>query len=176
VSGIVLAIDATWDGKYVDFDTEGVQILLDDGGDALKVSVDAPFHGDPAPAAPPGPTDGLWDHEVVEVFIAGFGAGYTEIELGPHGHHLVLRLRGVRDVIARCIPIAYSAKVRGDRWEGEALIPHALLPPGPHRVNAYAIHGVGAQRRYLALAEVPGDKPDFHQPHRFAAIDLPGLP
>lgn len=174
MSGIVLAIDATWDGRYVDFDTEGVQILLEDAGDALKVSVDAPFHGDPAPPGPPGPTDGLWEHEVVELFIAGFGAGYLEVELGPHGHHLVLRLSGVRQVADKLLPMRYTARIRGDRWEGEAYIPHAWIPPGPHRINAYAIHGT-AERRYLALAEVPGEKPDFHQPDRFAAIDLPGL-
>jgi hypothetical protein len=174
MSGLVLAIDATWDGRYVDFDAEGVQLLLEDAGGSLKISVDAPYFGDPPPPGPPGPTDGLWNHEVVELFIAGAGPEYTEIELGPHGHHLVLRLRGVRDVAESRLPIAYAAKVRGGRWEGEAVVPHALLPPGPHRVNAYAIRGT-TDRRYLAMAEVPGEKPDFHQPDRFAVLALPGL-
>ena len=174
MSGLVLAIDATWDGQYIDFDTEGVQLLLEDAGGALKISVDAPYFGDPPPSSAPGPTDGLWNHEVVELFIAGPGSEYTEIELGPHGHHLVLRLRGVRDVAEALLPIPYTAKIRGGRWEGEALVPHTLLPAGPHRINAYAIHGT-TERRYLAMAEVPGDKPDFHQPHRFAALSLPGL-
>ena len=60
--------------------------------DFLQLDLRAPFHGDPAPALPPGPCWGLWDYEVVELFIVGKSDAYTEIELGPHGHHLVLKL------------------------------------------------------------------------------------
>ena len=38
--------------------------------------------------------------------------------------------------------------------------------------NAFAIHGVGPQRRYLACTPVPGPQPDFHRLEVFPAVDL----
>lgn len=177
MSGYVLEIDATWDGQMARPD-EAVQLCVEIDGDDLVIDVDAPFHGDPPPAAPPGATDGLWNHEVVELFVASeVGPKYLEIELGPHGHHLVLQLDGIRTVVARGLAIAFTSRIAGDRWTGQARVPRAWLPPSPHRVNAYAIHGEGEARRYLALAAVPGEKPDFHQPAHFVALSLdPTLP
>lgn len=174
MSGWVIEIDATWDGAPC-APGEAVQLLIEVDGEDLVLTIDAPFHDDPAPAGPPGPTDGLWNHEVVELFVVAEGSApprYLEVELGPHGHHLGLQLVGVRTVVERGLPIRYTARVAGDRWTGEARLPRAWLPPPPHRVNAYAIHGTGDARRYLALATVPGDRPDFHQPDHFVALTL----
>ncbi len=52
-------------------------------------------------------------------------------------------------------------------------MPRSWLPPGPHRVNAYAIHGVGAARRYLAWAPSEGEGPDFHRLEAFRPAVLP---
>ena len=166
-----LAIDRTWDGQHIG-DDEAVELRLSQRGDTLRVEVDAPFHGDPPPPGPPGPTWALWEHEVVELFLLGPDGRYTEIELGPGGHHLVLQLHGVRNIIARELPISFSARVSGDRWTGLALIPWALLPEGALRANATAIHGQGTARRYLAWAPMPGDKPDFHRLEYFQDIHL----
>jgi hypothetical protein len=46
------------------------------------------------------------------------------------------------------------------------------LPPGLGRVNAYAIHGQGANRRYLAAYSVGGTAPDFHRLDRFVPLTL----
>jgi len=161
-----LLVHRTWDGAPApDADRVTLEVALT--ATALRLVVDAPFHGDPPPAAPPGPTDRLWEHEVVELFVLGPGERYTEIELGPHGHHLVLQLEGRRNTVATGLPIDFAATLDGARWRGEALVPRALLPPGPHRINAYAIHGLGAGRRYLAMTPVPGAQPDFHRLDRF---------
>lgn len=141
-------------------------------GAQLAIHVDAPLHGDPAPAGPPGPTWMLWEHEVVELFVLGAGGAYTEIEIGPHGHHLVLQLDGVRSIAARELPLSLTVDTRDGRWRATAALDAALLPAGPHRVNAYAIHGVGDARRYLAWAPVPGDGPDFHRLEHFRPVDL----
>lgn len=134
----------------------------------LRITVDAPYHGDPPPAGPPGPTDGLWDFEVVELFVVGAADDegrprYTEIELSPHGHHLVLELAGERNIVRRLLPLEYRAVVDGKRWSGEAILEGRFLPPPPYRGNAFAIHGRGAGRRYLAATPVPGERPDFHR-------------
>ncbi len=164
-----LVVGSTWDGDPVGPD-EAAHLRLRRESDVLTVEVEAPFHGDPAPPSAPGPHVGLWEHEVVELFVAGSGAAYLEVELGPHGHHLVLRLADVRRVAEHSLPLDYRAERSGARWRGTARVPAAWLPPGPLRGNAYAIHGVGAARRYLAAHAVPGAAPDFHQPKRFAPL------
>ena len=169
---VALAIASTWDGLAVGPD-EAADLSIAADGDGLLIEVRAPFHGDPAPAGPPGPTPALWEHEVVELFVLGPDDRYTEIELGPHGHHLVLRLAGRRNPVAQGLPLAYTAAVDGDRWRGQARVQRALLPPGPHRVTAYANHGVGPARRSLAWTPVPGLAPDFHRLDCFPVVALP---
>ena len=166
-----LAIASLWSGEPCR-EGERVAVTLTRVPDgSVLLSIDAPFHGDPPPAGEPGPTWGLWEHEVVEVFIAGpegEDRPYTEIELGPHGHHLVLQLRGIREVHRTRLPLSYLCGRRGARWRGVALLDPDLLPE-PVAYNAYAIHGTGPDRRYLAAHPVPGDAPDFQRLDCFAA-------
>lgn len=180
-----LRIGQTWDGVPVG-DDEAVALTLSLDGDALVVDVDAPYHGDPPPDGPPGPRWGLWEHEAVELFVAGPDAcasppAYTEIELGPHGHHLVLQLVGVRSPVAKELPIELVAKVLDGRWTARARVPLALLPVGAPEsdaplagaawsINATAVHGPPDARRYLTWAPLGGPKPDFHQLARFRPV------
>lgn len=180
-------IGRTWDGLSIPSDDLTVVTLVpsaDHGG--LEIEVDACFRDDPPPDAPPGPTPRLWTHEVVELFVAGGAGGvadadepdrppYTEIELGPHGHYLVLRFRGARRPLAEVdetLAIDYRSAVDGRRWRGRAVVPLDLLPPAPHRAAAFAIHGPAADRRHLAAHPLPGAAPDFHRPELFRPIDL----
>ena len=181
----LLRIAHTWDGHPLTAE-EIVVMRARATATHLLLEVDAPSHGDPPPAGPPGPTDGLWNFEVGEFFVVEAAsvepglppaaARYTEIELGPHGHHLVLRLEGVRRAVEKELAIDYTATVDGDRWRGAARIDRRLLPIGPYRVNAFAIHGAGAWRRFLAAtptsgASRPGAAPDFHRPWCFPRMD-----
>ena len=173
-------IAQTWDGRPL---PEGKQatVMLSRDEDGLVVLVDAPFHDDPPPPGPAGATDGLWNHEVVELFIAQAPSGdgpwrYTEIELSPHGHFLVLKLEGVRNVVERGLPLDFTAAISEERWQGRARLPRALLPPPPHLVNAFALHGHGPGRRFLVHAPLPchlrGSAPDFHRPEGFVNLEL----
>jgi hypothetical protein len=167
-----LSIDRLWNGQAA-MAHEIVHMELRPGPTGVEVAVEAPFHGDPGPPAPPGVLDGLWEHEVVELFLLGDGDRYLEVELGPHGHHLVLELHGRRQPTRRGLPLEFEVgRDEAGRWSGLARLPWTYLPAGALRANAYAIHGVGAERRYLAWAPVPGDGPDFHRLEHFRPLSL----
>ncbi|MFT7517904.1 MAG: hypothetical protein ACI9MC_000028 [Kiritimatiellia bacterium] len=168
---LVLAVD--WNGAKARTD-ERVTVILELDSDFLCVRVRATHFADPLPAGPVGPTWRLWEYEVVEVFIAGQGdpAPYLEVELGPAGHYLVLWLEGRRNVVRHSLIFEYNASISAGVWSGCARIPWAWLPPGPHTLNAYCIHGVGPARRHLAWSPVPGEAPDFHRLECFRAVDL----
>ncbi len=168
-----LTIARTWNDEPVRPE-EAVAVVLSVDDDELRVTVDAPFHGDPAPTSPAGSTDRLWEHEVVEIFLLGEEDRYLELELGPHGHFLLLSLHGERRAVESGLPVRYDATIAGSRWQGEARLQAALLPPGLDRLNAFAIHGQGADRRYLAWRPTLGEQPDFHHLASFGRL-VPGL-
>jgi hypothetical protein len=162
-------VRSSWDGAPLP-DADVVTVELGWEAASLAVAVDAPFYGDPAPSGPPGPTERLWEHEVVELFLLERPDHYLELELGPHGHHLALELCGAREVVRAAMPIDYQAHIANGRWTGHARIAREMVPPLADRANAYAIHGQGARRRYSACFPVPGATPDFHRLEHFRAI------
>lgn len=179
LSPLRLIVASTWDGAPIP-PREQARVSLWMNDASLHIEVDAPFHDDPPPPGSPGPCDELWTHEVVELFVVGEASEdvaprYTEIELSPHGHHLALELIGVRQVARAKLPLEYRASIAAarDRWRGRARLDRTLLPPPPHRLNACAIHGQGAARRYLAVAPVPGPTPDFHRLDGFPPATIP---
>ena len=111
-----LEISQTWQGSPVP-KADTIRLELGVSGAHLTIDVDAPFYGDPRPSGPPGPTDGLWNYEVVEIFIAGVGPEYLEIELGPHGHHLVLQLADADDALFDPLPLPSHV----DDWAPQGL-------------------------------------------------------
>ena len=164
-------IASTWDGERIP-ESERARVTLAVGAGRVEIDLDAPFHGDPAPAAPVGRLDGLWDHEVVELFLLGADERYLELEFGPHGHWLGLVLDGVRAREGFVEDLQFDASVARGRWHGRAVMPDRWLPEGLRAANAYSIHGQGEARRYLAAAPVPGPVPDFHRLEAFPALVL----
>lgn len=166
-----LNITRTWDDKsLIDDERASISCQLDARG--LKINVNASFHNDAAPDTLPGPTDYLWEYEVVELFLLGEDNHYLEVEFGPHGHYLILLLEGIRNrkEMPSLLRMPYETKITGKQWSAFAHLPLALLPPNLTRINAYAMHGQGRTRRYLAAFPVPGPTPDFHQLQFFHPI------
>lgn len=170
-TNVQLSLSQTWDGRPL-APMDQVQIQLSWQQGALLICVDAPFYQDPKPKQAVGPTWGLWEYEVVEVFLVGENDQYTEVELSPHGHHLLLRLEGCRNIVAQELPLDFQADIVGDRWRGKAMVKAKDLPHRIQRLNAYAIHGVGPQRIYAAWTPVPGPDPDFHRLNCFPEVGL----
>uniref|UniRef100_A0A8C1EYS6 Chromosome 4 open reading frame 33 n=2 Tax=Cyprinus carpio TaxID=7962 RepID=A0A8C1EYS6_CYPCA len=161
-------IKHTWDSLPVDHEPDG-----------LLMQVTAPFFNHPpAPAGPPGePFPGLWDYEVVESFFLNNNTEqYLEVEVCPHGQHLILLLNGKHN-----LPLLFKANIEDNKWKGEALLPWRYFPQGINKMNSYAIHGSGAGRTYEALYPVPredlqeGQGPDFHQLEYFQDFTLQSI-
>ena len=121
--------------------------------------------------------------QVLELFITGapvHSSGveklpYLEIEWGPAGHFLALKLlgaRGLHDEMPHA-DLQYQCTCSGGIWRGTLEIPSRYIPPGPHTYNFYWIHGVGAERRYLSAVPVSGSQPDFHRLEFFAQLPVP---
>lgn len=144
----------------------------------LHIQVRAPYYDDPSinDTVPVGSMDKLWEFEVVEVFLLGSDEHYLEIEFGPKGQYLLLQLHGYRNVVKYPLYIDdYSAKIDGKEWSGSYIIPSKYIPADLFKFNAYAIHGTGDARQYLALFPTPFGKfkdPDFHRLEYFQKFEL----
>ncbi len=172
---VTSTIYSTWDDDLILL-TEAVHFSITYDEEALLIHVDAPFHDDPPPPVPQGSTDELWNYEVVEFFFAEEGkdpseARYTEIECSPHGHYLVLQFEGERQLVRSHLPLEFFAMIQGGNWQGMLKVPYAILPPPPYRFNVFAIHGVGENRRYLALYPTLGEAPNFHRLAYFRPLE-----
>ena len=162
-----IRVGGTWWGQPL-AEREVVELWLRPGAGGLQGRFEAPWTGDPPPSGPAGPCPGLWNFEVVELFLLGTDQRYLEVEMGPHGHHLLLELHGRRNVVRQGMSMRYEARLEGDRWAGQFEIPVSLLPRGLQGYNAYAIRGVGETRRYCAAHPLGGERPDFHRLDDFA--------
>ncbi|NWS73450.1 CD033 protein, partial [Crotophaga sulcirostris] len=176
------AIKHTWDGLPVSH--EPVTIVLKADSTGLIMEVNAPFFNDPpAPPGEPGkPFSRLWDYEVVETFFLNDRTEqYLEVELCPHGQHLLLLLSGRRRVWKEELALEFEVTKMKNKWEGKAHLPWNYFPPFTTGFNAFAIHGSGEERKYEALYPVPrpelqeGQKPDFHRLEYFKDLNLKAL-
>ena len=164
-----LIVDKEWNSKKAGIG-EKVSFTIERNALELELQVNANFHNDPAPIAPVGEVDGLWQYEVVELFLLCSNGHYLEIELGPHGHYLIYYLSGIREVTRTLSPVSCRCTISGSKWSGTLKLSLEDSIQEFTHVNAYAIHGQGMDRRYLAAYPLPGLLPDFHQPEHFHPI------
>ncbi|XP_068699499.1 uncharacterized protein [Montipora foliosa] len=171
------AIRTEWNGAPIDHAPITFQISAQDSS-FVQIHVSGPFFDDPgSPPCPVGSAcDGLWDYEVAEVFFLGKKEKYLEIELSPHGQHLLIMLNGARKKFMDKVHIEYSAIIdrENNSWTGTAKIPIDYFPPDVSKINAYAIHGSGVNRRYESLYPASSDvsNPDFHRLEFFKPFDF----
>jgi|GEM_PF-975399 len=115
--------------------------------------------------------DGLWEYDVVEVFLVGADGKYLEVELGAGGHWLVLGFDGVRqrsNDYATFHPDHRNSSAVAGTWQSIITIPWEMVPQPLTRLNAYAIF----DGKFLAMSPVPGAEPDFHQPDTFPEVEI----
>ncbi|GAB1601412.1 UPF0462 protein C4orf33 homolog isoform X3 [Argonauta hians] len=173
-------INKKWNGGCVP-ESETVNVRLEGIGSWLRLEFESPFYDDPKP--PNGiygqPHHELFNYEVVESFFLNDNNQYLEVELGPHGQHLVLMLNGYRNMVTQQLPLQIITEIKNSRWRGVAYIPEDYFPPNITKFNSYAIHGTGENKTYLSLYPTPEGQypnPDFHRLGYFENIDFSILP
>ena len=183
--GLFYEIQHSWDGKKIE-DHEPTKISMrwhfqrmmgKPHKRVIRVKIQAPLLDDPDPPNEmAGICPGLWDFECVELFFANSRGHYTEIEVGPHGHWLVLLHNGYRQCFNKGeeLQLEVVNEWKGAEWHCMLEIPLAYLPGNVSKFNAYGLHGSGEDRHYEALYAVTDGsikEPDFHNLHFFGRID-----
>lgn len=189
-----LTIAKTWDGKPAVAAPYKVSFSINAMTGDVVVNIDAPYFDDPRPPGEPGKYSRLHEYEVVEIFLAAYPSEddsaslkpYLEVQVGPHGHYNLYFFLEEADFANRDASLELdklpTPKInsKSGRWSVEVAIPSFFLPEPvcgddlsvTWMVNAYAIHGVGERREYLAHSPVPGVSPNFHQLATFVPLVL----
>jgi hypothetical protein len=134
---------------------------------------------------------GLWERDVVELFIGFPHKPYFEFQVSPLGQYFELKVLEPRMQWQRDLPGAWSRGARiisapeaapgsphqGAHWEAWMEIPLRPLGWGGDleqlRGGAFAILGAASRRTYWSLFLPPQEKPDFHIPESFGRL-IPG--
>lgn len=171
-----ITIDHLWNGDPCPDERVRALIELSETSQGLRVKAEAPIlHEQKIPDAPIGArVEGLWQYDVVELFLVGPGHRYFELELGAGGHFLALSFDSIRhrsNDHAEFHPVLRYEKTPDKTWISELTIPQSILPENVRAMNAFVI----AAGQFLSMSQLPGDKPDFHQPDFFEPFRLRSL-
>ena len=168
-----LHIDRLWDGSPCPDDRLFAEVFLSQTKAGIHVRVEAPMlHDQKVPDVPMGSrVEGLWEFDVVELFLVGPGHQYLEIELGAGGHFLALGFDSIRhrsDAYESFAPVLRFEKTGEKLWRSSLTIPWKMIPENLRALNAFAIMA----GQFLAYSPVPGEQPDYHQPDRYPNVSL----
>ena len=188
----MLSISNLWNGTPSSLGPENdykINIDIDNMTGEIILIIDAPFFNDPPPTLNHINNSkdtkryiGLWNYEVVEVFISDCrGANYLEINIGPFGHYYLKSISTYDQNDMMDIDREPTVKINAktNRWNARFYIPYAIVPEPDTgfdmetplaikwHINAFAIHGNKDSREYLAATALPGKSPNFHQPKFF---------
>ena len=166
-----LLVNRVWNGgEHPDKELHAtIDVSASDAG--INIAVSAPWRDDMnIPDAPIGRLDGLWDYDVVELFLVGSDHNYLEIELGAGGHWLVLAFHEIRERSNSYekLELQVDCNRSEDRWTSSTIIPWEIVPQPVRAWNGFVI----ARGQFLAAYALPGEVPDFHQPDHFPSIVL----
>lgn len=192
-----------WDGRpCTPSDRARAWVCRDAASGSLVLGVEGTFHDSPRPRLAEGPCQDLDSYESIAFYFASLqDAGRTEqttdtieylqVVLGPHGHFMVQRLRGNRDVRLSCLPhdqllltpwykdllareqesrrgniqadFRHCVSMDKTRWTGTIVVPEEFVPKGKRFcANLYSIYGEAPNRTYLAANPVPS----YYETHK----------
>ena len=119
-----------------------------------------------------GPTEGLWRHTCMEVFVGVTPAPYLEFNLAPDGQWAAYRFSGYRVGMAALTairPPRIELRTQSDRLllSADVELPAELAAAGLRLGISTVVENTRGQLEYWALRHA-GPKPDFHHPDSFA--------
>ena len=138
-------------------------------GDLARLRIAAPG---PTGEARVQPTDGLWRHTCMEVFVGAAAAGpYLEFNLAPDGQWAAYRFSGYRAGMAPLTgigPPRIELRTQSDRLLLSAALelPADLAAVGLRLGLAAVVENDQGQLAYWALTHT-SDRPDFHHAESF---------
>lgn len=121
---------------------------------------------------------GLWDFDVVEVFLQKDDSeSYLEFQSSPLGQPFALIVEKPREKFHAPKSFNYTVenKVTDKLWESSLTVDLEDIPGSSSRIigNCFACLGPKESREYFALNINQEDNPDFHRPDLF--VDLGGI-
>lgn len=132
-----------------------------------------------ADATPGAFIEGLWERDVVELFLGEPGsARYQEFNLSPRGAWWTMGFSGYRvRMTTNPMPgVRCFADVVGETWRSAIEIPLRELTIAwsldNGTLNVTAIHGLPQQ--FATVADLGGGEPDFHRAERFDRVRVVG--
>jgi len=154
----------------VDFSLRGDEFT------ALFQVTRSPIHANPAFPANVSQW-GLWDWDVVEVFLQLEPSRYLEFQVSPLGQYFELEIFEPRKRFNKDFRsgLQYRAWQKGsDAWSAQMKLRLGSLgwngDPASILGNAFAILGEGVTKTYWSLLLDPQEKPDFHLPDKFEPL------
>lgn len=133
------------------------------------------------PGAEPGSfTEGLWEHDVAELFLADPASGaYIEFNLAPNGAWWAAkfnapRVRAEQQPDFPSIVTSHWEDVADEAWCAAIRVPLTLLEKeigfgAESTANATAILN-SPHQTFHSAHKLPGAEPDFHQPASFVPL------
>jgi hypothetical protein len=138
-------------------------------GDLARLRIAA---ADAPVAAHEQPTDGLWRHTCMEVFVGSAPAGpYLEFNLAPDGRWAAYRFSGYRagmEPLSGIRPPRIELRTQSDRLllSADVELPADLAAAGLRVGITAVVENDQGQLDYWALAHASA-QPDFHRPESF---------
>lgn len=171
-----ITLSSDWYGRSL---PSPIDIFL--GGNHQSILFGARGGGDPwcAPAQPGDFIEGLWERDVVELFLSETGSPrYQEFNVSPSGAWWTMAFSGYRTRMGtNSMPsVRCHADAFGSGWRAAMAIPLSQLTIGwsseSGALNVTAI--LGNPQRFVTALDLGGGEPDFHRAERFLPARLMG--
>jgi hypothetical protein len=123
-------------------------------------------------ADPTQPTEGLWRHTCMEVFVRpALPGAYLEFNFAPHGQWAAYRFSGYRSGMTALTgigPPRIGLEIGADclRLSADIALPGELAGATLRLAVTAVVEDAAGQLDYWALRH-PGPQPDFHHPDGF---------
>lgn len=115
---------------------------------------------------------GLWEYDVIEIFLTYNKSQYLELQVSPLNQKFALLISKPRVDFKYPKEIKVESKVNLSKtqWGGEFNINKKDIPQGELNLKGSVFAILGDPREYYAINPNPEDSADFHRPELFGEL------